>query len=1438
MKDTDFSFAELDALMEFPIQQDEGIAIIGMAARIADMDCVDELWEALCEGKCAIRPFPQERRDQLADYVRVLGKTPQYENRAYFDNIDRFDAALFRVTPRDAARMDPAQRIFAQIAWQALEDGGYGPRSLSGSKTGIFVGFSSDAQSYARYLQTISPAEEANALAGTVNSVIASRISYLLNLKGPAMLVDTACSSSLVAVHMACESLRRKECSMAIAGGIKVLLAPDLSEGTEVTVASADGITRTFDERGKGTGGGEGAAAVLLKPYETALRDKDHIYAVIKGSAINQDGQTVGITAPNTQAQQDMLLEAWDKAGLPLETAGYIEAHGTATPLGDSIEIEALTKSFRLYTQASQFCAIGSVKTNVGHLDCAAGILGLVKTAKVVQTGKIPPSLHFNSPNRQLELISSPLYVNDRLSAWQGSLPRRAGVSSFGMSGTNCHVVLEQAPAQGHSSREVPCVLTLSAATEPALRRLIEEYQVYFEQSDASIQDICHTSNVSRGDHKLRTAFLLWKKEDYAVLAAKALEGKDCTGAFGGDHPQMQDYLRGKAPHWEAAAYSRNAHKVSLPTYSFEKTAYWVTPQIRNRTLTEKQLSHPLLDRILVDTPDCRVYESCMSPEYTLELREHRLGGHNTLAGTVYIELIRAAMVPLLHREQMELRDLVFLAPMTCDKSQELQVQTVILRKGNFWEVRIQSTPVGATHWTPHVESAVWPLEAMPRAPELSALQRELSPYFLDSYVANSGNFIQVGPHWNLPLQVFSDGKRVLTHVWMPEEMTSVLDPYGLYPALLDGSIHGCNVLNQQGFCLPFCFSSLRLYGKTSTQSYGLMEPVEGGEGVNTYNGFLYTQTGELVAELHRYSMRQIDQSEDAIFGKKQDDAFHQILWEPSDEEFLERERESTLLLYHPRQAEYPLCARFPATPVADEEAILEVLDHYQSVERIIFLLGLSSPWSLADVKILYHLCHYLESHKNWKTELTVVTANACSLHYGQATHPYRWMLAAMVQSLPQECSRLRVSCVDVGEDISPEELFLILRRSHSHITVAYRQGVCYVPRLSPVQPQRQREITFSPEGVYLITGGLGGMGLALTKAILQSQPEARIALLTRRSLSAEEISALELPERVSVCTCDVTDAPALQRCIVHLRKKFGRLRGVFHGAGITGGGIYLRRSWEEFSRVLAPKVVGTHNLYEILREDPPDFLLLFSSYASVLYPMGQGDYVAANAFLDAFCTQAPWIQTVNWAGWSESGMAVAQEADQSKNAVDSLKNGEAIQLLWQAMASMLPRLLLGRWSKTYFDPQNYTQFYLLQTGGRILEDVTQSRQIQLYGKLCGEPTSTELQVAQAWAKVLGLEELDYTAKFLEVGGDSISAANLQKVLNSIYPNVLDITDVFIYSSIGEMANYIDANRTPPGAILQPSEPAAPPQDDTMELLTKLSSGDIDLEKALALIGG
>jgi polyketide synthase PksN len=312
----------------------------------------------------------------------------------------------------------------------------------------VFVGHSSDFGYDYRYLINLTaPSQAGLSVPGNIHSIIASRIAYLLDLKGPSLLVNTACSSALVAIHLACQSIRKGECEQALAGAVKVNLAPLKAEPNEdgIGIIAPDGRARTFDDSSVGTGIGEGAGVILLKPLNRALSDGDQIYAVIKGSAMNQDGSSVGITAPNSAAQEEVILQAWKDADVAPETIAYIEAHGTGTKLGDPIEIHGIQKAFRHYTQHSQFCAVASVKTNVGHLDHAAGIVAVIKAVLAIRNCQIPPSLHFIKPNRKINFPESPVYVNDRLTSWpdQG-FPRRCGVSSFGLSGTNCHLVLEE----------------------------------------------------------------------------------------------------------------------------------------------------------------------------------------------------------------------------------------------------------------------------------------------------------------------------------------------------------------------------------------------------------------------------------------------------------------------------------------------------------------------------------------------------------------------------------------------------------------------------------------------------------------------------------------------------------------------------------------------------------------------------------------------------------------------------------------------------------------------------------------------------------------------------------------------------------------------------------------------------------------------------------
>ncbi len=437
----------------------------------------------------------------------------------FIDHVDQFDAHFFGISPREAARMDPQQRVLLEVAWDALEDAGQVRDRLAGTNTGVFIGISNN--DYGRI--QFNDLNRIDAYAGTGNalSIAANRISYVFDFHGPSLAVDTACSSSLVAVHQACNSLRSGESTLALAGGVNLILSPAITINFSKAGAMApDGRCKTFDARANGYVRGEGAGVVVLKPLAQALADGDPIYAVIRGSAVNQDGRSNGLMAPNPHAQEAVLRAAYLSAGVAAADVQYVEAHGTGTLLGDPIEAKALGAVLALDRRPNSPCLIGSVKTNLGHLEAAAGIAGLIKVALSLKHRALPPSLHFEEPNPHIPFDKLPLRVNTALREWPAppDAPMLAGVSSFGFGGTNVHVVVQGAPeseaapqvARDTENRaaDTTYLLPLSARSEPALKALAQSYRDFLiaPASTASLYDICYAASARRSHHEYRLA--------------------------------------------------------------------------------------------------------------------------------------------------------------------------------------------------------------------------------------------------------------------------------------------------------------------------------------------------------------------------------------------------------------------------------------------------------------------------------------------------------------------------------------------------------------------------------------------------------------------------------------------------------------------------------------------------------------------------------------------------------------------------------------------------------------------------------------------------------------------------------------------------------------------------------------------------------------------
>ena len=521
-------------------QRSEPIAIVGMACRFpGGADSPLSFLRLLRAGVDAIRETPAERWDADAFYDADPAAPGKMNTRwgGFLDRIDEFDNHFFGISDREAARIDPQHRILLELAWEVLEDAGLPPTALRGTKTGVFIGIS--LSDFAMILNRDLALTDAHAATGTSLCLAANRLSFAFGWQGPSLVLDTACSSSLVAVHLACQQIRSGECTAALAGGTSLLLSPVSTVNlTKAGLSASDGRVRAFDAAATGYVRGEGAGLVMLKPLSAALQNKDPIYAVIRGSAVNQNGTSNGLTAPNRTAQEQVLREAYSRAQVAPGRIQYVETQGTGTRLGDTLEALALGHVLSDGRPPDSPCAIGSVKTNIGHLEAASGVASLIKVALSLQHRQLLPSLHCHTPNPDIPFQQLSLRVQQQLEPWpQSPQPRLAGVSAFGFGGSNSHVVLEEAPvpaaeAAADESQPRSYLLPLSARTERALGDLVRRYEECLRSEPPRWCDVCYTAAQRRDHHDCRLAVLA----DSSMLAAELLE----QWRSGGDSPRIQ----------------------------------------------------------------------------------------------------------------------------------------------------------------------------------------------------------------------------------------------------------------------------------------------------------------------------------------------------------------------------------------------------------------------------------------------------------------------------------------------------------------------------------------------------------------------------------------------------------------------------------------------------------------------------------------------------------------------------------------------------------------------------------------------------------------------------------------------------------------------------------------------------------------------------------
>lgn len=700
------------------------IAIIGMSCRFPGANHAEEFWELLASGRCEIREVPKERWDGDAYYDPDVQRWDKTHSKwgGFLDDIDQFDAGFFNISGKEAEMSDPMQRLLLEECWNALEDAGYATDAISNTKCGVFAGISRG--DYVDKMGEIGVPKEPQSFWGNHNSVSAARISYFLNLKGPSIAIDTACSSSLVSIHLGCQSIAAGESEMVLAGGVFAAVTPDFYiASSNASMLSPRGRSAAFDNDADGFVPGEGAAMLVLKALDAAERDGDSIYGVIKASGINQDGKTNGITAPSSLSQTELERQVYELGNINPETIGYVEAHGTGTKLGDPIEVEALTNAFRTYTERKQFCALGSVKTNIGHAVTAAGAASVIKVLLSFKHRKLVPSLQFAAPNEHIDFENSPFYVNTELKAWEqlDGGPRRAAVSSFGFSGTNAHLVLEEPRTvlESRSDEDSPWFfIPVSARSERALNGQVERLVNWLEaQEDRKLclGDMAYTLLMKRKRFPVRAAFMARNRQELKERLSAFIKGEQAdryassanlrgsrkngdalmrenirergnqaiesllkpglTADQYEDHLLriMRSYLEGIELNWERLYVFSPYRTVSMPTYAFERKRYWIQAAAgqlqKNRNYstlsssgTDLPAIHPLLDENISDLEQCQLRKKLTGAEFYM--KDHCIGEAKILPGAAFMEMARAAGEELGRRKVRKLFHLVWSIPL------------------------------------------------------------------------------------------------------------------------------------------------------------------------------------------------------------------------------------------------------------------------------------------------------------------------------------------------------------------------------------------------------------------------------------------------------------------------------------------------------------------------------------------------------------------------------------------------------------------------------------------------------------------------------------------------------------------------------------------------------------------------------------------------------
>jgi acyl transferase domain-containing protein/acyl carrier protein len=1536
------------------------IAIIGMSCRFPGATTPEQFWKNLCGGVESLTHV-------TADDLRQAGVSPDLLKEPNYvavlpalDGIEFFDAGFFGYTPLEAKVMDPQQRLFLECAWEAFEQAGHVPDAYAG-KVGVFTGAKTNTYLFniVTNREVFESLDHFQIALGNDLACMATRVAYKFDLRGPSYAIHTACSTSLIAVHLACQSLLLGECDMAIAGGAAINVPQRRGYFYQAGgILSPDGHCRTFDAGAQGSNFGNGVGAVLVKRLEDAIADGDHIYAIIRGSASNNDGaRKASYTAPGVEGQANVLLEAMACAGVEPESISYIEAHGTATDLGDAIEMLALTEAFRAGSADKGSCAIGSVKTNLGHLETAAGVAGLIKTALALKHGQIPASLHFERPNPKINFEDGPFYVNTKLSEWKrGDGPRRAGVSSFGLGSANAHVILEETPPLEPSGPSRPWqLLLLSARSDDALDAATANLAEHFKEQPRIdppyLADAAYTLAVGRKGFPFRRVAVCPAEADAAALR-EALSPSRALTQSGEVAPRRAAFLfPGLGDHYPGMGAGLYRTEPLYKEYVD-----------RGAEIIRERMGFDIRD--MLHAPEAKPGPDGGAPGRKLDLR--RMVGRSSqsedeasrrLNRTCFIQpatfVVEYALARLWMSWGIAPQAMIgyslgeYVAACLAGVLSFEDALALVTRRAEM----IEGLPSGAMLAVPLGESEVvdiikgrglslaavngpsmcvlsGPPEAIEAAEAELAERGTITRRLKTTHAFHSSMTEPVAA----PLTEFVKTLRLqppqipyisnVTGTWIrPEEATSpdywarhmsaaVRFSEGIEELLKEKSRLFLEVGPGQGLtsfvkqhpacdaeAARFAFASLPGAYDTRPEAAFLLETLGKlwlvGQAVD-WKRFYEGQTRHRVPlptypfERQRYwidppAAQTATTTHRVTLDKQKEiaDWFYEPAWKPlaaaatraelpgsrwlvfNDDsglgsELVERLRAagrdvvtvSAADAFAKRgEREFAIDPKRPE----DYTKLLSEANAGESKIATVVHLWSVPPLDASSAAEGFERCQDLGFHSllflaqaagrqvfSQAIHIEVVTSGVLRVLETDRPHPEKATILGPLRVIPQEFPKIGCRCIDISlnESERPEagfggladQLIDEFKTEPDDLIVAYRgesrwvEGFARVPLAGDAEAAKR----LRDNGVYLITGGFGGIGKVLAEHLAESV-KARLVLVSRTGLpprdewpelleaaSGEEavsekirwVQRLEqMGAEVLAAAADAASPSQMQAVIEQAKDRFGAIHGVLHLAGIPGGGIIQLKTREMAWQVMAPKVQGALALERLLKDEDLDFLVLFSSIASVLGEFGQADYCAANAFLDALAQRnaagGPPTMVINWDIWQEVGLAVYTEVPphlrewRKEMLQKGISNAEGVEAFDRILASGRPQIVVSAQ-----DLPGRIELGRSFTGQSFLEELEKANTSQprparrvLGTSFSAAGGDLEQRIAEVWQRVLGAEQIGVNDNFFDLGGNSLLGLQLVSELSRELGVEIAPVTLFEFATVSALARHLSPER-------------------------------------------